>query len=280
MRCDSIGRGRLDYDLCSYGISRLSFRGPRRALTGRYAAFVGGTETFGKFVRTPFPALLERGTEMTCVNFGCVNAGIGAFLQDTAVTAACYDSALTVIEVLGAHNVSNRLYQVHPRRNDRFLQPTPRLREVFDDIDFADFTFTRHMIAALAARSQERFAIVRDEIQLAWLRRMETFIAELPVPPVLLWLRPDAALAAAAPAPGPDPLFVTDEMMAQIAPKVAQVVRVDVSAQMRALGRAAMVVGPAEAAAAEGLHGPGVHAAAAKALTPLVSALAGGACAA
>ena len=33
---------------CRYGNSRLFFRGPKGNLSGRYHAFIGGTETFGK----------------------------------------------------------------------------------------------------------------------------------------------------------------------------------------------------------------------------------------
>ena len=43
----------LDYEHCRYGQSRISFRGPKKNLKGRFIAFLGGSETYGKFVRKP-----------------------------------------------------------------------------------------------------------------------------------------------------------------------------------------------------------------------------------
>ncbi len=49
-----LGQAALDYYPCRYGASKLLFRGPRRRLQGDYVAFLGGTETYGKFIETPF----------------------------------------------------------------------------------------------------------------------------------------------------------------------------------------------------------------------------------
>ena len=43
--------GALDYFPCRYGRSRVLFRGPRRPLDVPYVAFLGGTETYGRFLR-------------------------------------------------------------------------------------------------------------------------------------------------------------------------------------------------------------------------------------
>ncbi|QQA42298.1 DUF6473 family protein [Pelagovum pacificum] len=267
MRQDTVGRGALDYRQCNYGLSRLAFRGPRHPLAGRYAAFVGGTETFGKFMQEPLPAIAERLSGVSCANFGCVNAGIGAFADDAAVLAACHDAVLTVIEVTGAHNISNRFYKVHPRRNDRFLKATPLLREIYDEVDFADFTFTRHLLSVLCHISPTRFRLVRRELRRVWLDRMRDFIAELPAPPVLLWYRDTTDVGGA----GPDPLLVTDALMAEIAPLAAGIVRVDVTDRARADGQFRMVFGPAERAAAAEMLGPAIHETAARALVPILA---------
>ena len=78
MRQDSIDMGDLSYSPCRYGNSRILFRGPRRPLDRPYLAFIGGTETYGKFIEKPFPTLVETALRQPCVNFGCLNAGIDA----------------------------------------------------------------------------------------------------------------------------------------------------------------------------------------------------------
>ena len=120
------------------------FRGPQRPLDGRYLAFLGGTETFGKFYDSPFPALVERRIGTPCVNLGAVNAGVDVHARDATVLAACHDAAATVIQLPGVQNQSNRFYSVHPRRNDRFLRPSAALETLYPDIDFTDIAFTRH----------------------------------------------------------------------------------------------------------------------------------------
>ena len=74
---DTVERG-IDYDLCSYGTSRLPFRGPCRDPGGGYAVALGGSETFGRYVKHPFPDLIEVDIGI-CLNLGCVNAGPTAF---------------------------------------------------------------------------------------------------------------------------------------------------------------------------------------------------------
>ena len=64
------GAGALDYFPCRYGTSRLLFRGPRRMLDRPYVALLGGTETYGKYVPQPYPALIEAETGLRMVNLG------------------------------------------------------------------------------------------------------------------------------------------------------------------------------------------------------------------
>ena len=59
-----------------------------RGLRGR----VGGTETYGKFVADPYPALIER-IGLPVVNFGCVNAGIDVFVSEPTMIDAASGAA-------------------------------------------------------------------------------------------------------------------------------------------------------------------------------------------
>jgi hypothetical protein len=270
MRHDSVGEAGLSYAPCRYGNSRIFFRGPRRPLDGRYVAFVGSTETYGRFVDRPFPALLEEMTGQACVNLGCVNASIEAFVNEPAVWAACHDAALNVVQVMGAQNLSNRFYTVHPRRNDRFIRASTVLQALFPEVDFAEYCFTRHMLQALFEQDAARFAIVRTELQMAWAARMSRFLADIGPRTLLLWfsdnLPSDTPWEQRNDPFAGEPLFVTRTMIDTLRPKVRGVVMVQPSARSRGMGTDGMVFSPAQRMAAEGLPNSQAHAEVADAL--------------
>ena len=272
MTYDSLREGGLDYLPCRYGASRLTFRGPRRTLDGRYIAFLGGTETYGKFVERPFPALVEEATGLACVNLGLVNGGADAFLQDAAVQEIASGAALTVIQITGAQNISNRYYAVHPRRNDRFLKAGRPLRALYPEVDFTEFHFNRHMLGKLQGVSAARFDRVEDELKGAWCARMSALLSCLRGPKLLLWL---ATHAPPAPEerPGNDPLFVDARMLDEILPPRVSLVEVVASEEALADGKEGMVFAPLDAAAAARLPGPRAHREAAEALVPLIAAM-------
>lgn len=217
MKHDIIEGGGLSYEPCRYGMSRIFFRGPKRDLETPYLAFLGGTETFGKFIDKPFPNLVEKELRRNCVNFGCVNGGVDAFVNDPTIMAACHDSDLTVVQVMGANYLSNRFYSVHPRRNDRFLRASTVLQAIYGEVDFSEFTFTRHMLGALYDVCPERFDIVVTELRAGWSARMRNMLGQIGKRSILLWFSreeltndpwQDKGRALAV-----DPLFVTRDMV-------------------------------------------------------------------
>ena len=168
MTYDILGLGALDYLPCRYGTSKLTFRGPRRALEGPYVAFLGGIVTFGKFIEQPFPLRVEHLMGVTSVNFGQVNAGLDVFANDASILEVAAQSKVTVMEATGAANMSNRFYTVHPRRNDRFLHAMPDLRRLYHDVDFTQFSFTHHMLGHLQQKDAVRFTEVQRVLQRTW----------------------------------------------------------------------------------------------------------------
>ena len=85
MTIDALGSGALNYHPCRYGRSRLLFRGPQRRLDGPYVSFLGGTTTYGKYIPTPFPALVEQATGLPAVNLGWINAGLDTLTSTSVV---------------------------------------------------------------------------------------------------------------------------------------------------------------------------------------------------
>ena len=274
MKHEPVEGGGLHYAPCRYGMSRIFFRGPRRRLDSPYVAFIGGTETFGKFIERPLPAIVEKELRQTCVNFGCVNGGVDAFVNDPTIMAACHDAQATVVQVMGANYLSNRFYSVHPRRNDRFLRASTVMQAIFNDVDFADFTFTRHMLTSLHALSAERFDIVVSELREAWVARMKNMLGQIGPRSILLWFskeelcdipwdrRPSGLQA--------DPLFITAEMIDQLRNLVLDVVVVNPSDAALSQGTRGMYFTPMQAKAAAELLGVTAHHEAAAALVPVL----------
>lgn len=254
------GDGSLDYYPCRYGMSRVAFRGPRRDLDCPYVVMLGGTETYGKFVPEPYPALVEAATGLRVVNLGVVNAGLDLYLKDPAVLDIASRAQAAVVQVVGAQNLSNRFYTVHARRNDRFLSASPVLRSLYSEVDFTEFSFTRHMLHALQALSADRFEVVAEELRTAWVARMKTLLSSLSCPVVLLWI-------AGSPPPMPgrrsdlsaDPLLVDAEMIAALHARVTCHVESVASPDALSRGTSGMAFSVLDHPAALSLPGPAVH---------------------
>ena len=263
MRQDSIDMGDLSYSPCRYGNSRILFRGPRRPLDRPYLAFIGCTETYGKFIEKPFPTLVETALRQPCVNFGCLNAGIDAFANDPTIMEICNGADMTVVQVLGANNLSNRFYAVHPRRNDRFLRAATVLQAIYPEVEFNDCAFTGQLLARLFETSPDRFDIVVHELRQAWLARMQTMLRQIGPNCMLLWFSDeplDNADWAARPAQlRAAPLFVTASMIDTLRPLVRAVVTAIPSEQALAQGTTGMHYPPSQQSIAATMLGPRCH---------------------
>ena len=252
--------GALDYFPCRYGVSNLMFRGPRRSFDRPYVAFFGGNETYGKFIPDPFPDLVEEEIGLGAVNLGCANAGLDLYLNDPALLAIAAGAEAVVLQVLGAGNLSNRYYAVHPRRNDRFLGPTPLLKTLYRDVDFTEFSFTRHLLLTLQAQSPDRFEVLADELRTTWLARMQDLLGRLPTRTLLVWM---------ADQPPPqvtrrsgllhDPVLIDAEMMAAVRPLARTYVESLTTVQGPGETLNSMAFSLAEAAAAAQVPGPQAH---------------------
>lgn len=274
MTYENLGQGALDYFPCRYGKSKLLFRGPRKKMAGEYIAMIGGTETYGKFIEKPFATLVGEAMEMECVNFGCVTAGVDVFSNETPVIEACSQARVTVIQAIGAQNMSNRFYAVHPRRNDRFLRASTLMKTIFREVDFTEFSFTKHLLTTLQTLSEERFCIVRDELKEAWIARMKLLLEKIEGKTILLWFAdrtPDEAQISDG--LGCEPLFVDRRMIEEIRPYVTDVVEVVPSAEALAQGSEGMIYSSMEEPAACELMGPAAHEEVAQALIEPLSRL-------
>lgn len=265
------GENALDYLPCRYGTSKILFRGPRRDLTKPYVACLGGTETYGKFVEAPFVNRLEMALKVPCINFGCPNAGVDVFLNEPVMLEVAKKSQVTVLQVPSAQNMSNRLYTVHPRRNDRFVSATKMMHAIFPDVDFAGFHFNKHLLRHLREKSQDRYALVEQELHDAWIARVNTLLTKIPGKTVLLWVSERA--------PGDidhfdfEPMHVTSTMIEAVSPNATAYVEVVLPEDARSGQLDGMVFSQMEAPAAQEIIGVRAHAFIAEALQPTLKEL-------
>lgn len=257
----------LTYEPVHYPGSVLRFRGPPARLAAPYVLCLGGSETFGRFIPAPYSAQLAAKLPLGVVNMGVMNGGVDVLMHDPAIRDATRNATAVVLQITGAQNLSNRLYVVHPRRNDRFIKTTAMLRTIYRDVDFTEFHFTRHLLSHLKGRSSERFGIVVAELRVAWLARMRSMLAGIDAPVHLLWLArhhpddmvPDDLL-------GPDPLFITAPMLAEVGAMAASLSIISPAHTRMADSTCGMFYSPREEAAARSLPGPDLHDRAAAAL--------------
>jgi hypothetical protein len=262
MTYERLGRPPLDDRAVRYAGPRLRFRAPRRDLAHGYVACLGSTETCGSRIARPWPALSEAALGLPCLNLGLPNAGPDVIATDPGLLRMAGSARAVVLQLPGAINLSNRFYRVHPRRNDRFVEAAPALRALYPEVDFTEFHFTRHLVHRLAAISPARFARLRDGMQEAWVSRLAGLLRGLAPPVVLLWLAGRAPQGQPddpdGPAIGAEPAFVTDAMLAALAPLAAATVRAEARGDPRPpvpQGMTATRPGhPAHRAVADALH--------------------------
>lgn len=268
------GAAAPDYSVCNYGSSKVQFRGPRCDLSGPYVACLGGTDTFGKFVPDPYPALVQGRLGVPVANLGCVNAGIDVFLNEPAMADVAAGAKVTVVQILGAQNLSNRFYTVHPRRNDRFVYASAGLKSLYRDIDFTEFHFTRHLMGELMRKSRSRFEIVAEELRTAWLSRMKLLLGRLSSQTLLLWVAdtapPDRRDVLS---PQHDPLLIDAEMLAAIRPYATQYLQITASPIGQGSHLPAMACAKLDRALTPELSGPALHHEVAQALAPVLRAM-------
>lgn len=252
------GVSALDEEPCQYGTSKLFCRGPKRDAEGEYLAFLGDSETYGRFVEWPFPALVEQATGQVCLNLGAVNVGLDSYLHDPDLIALARAADAAVVQVMGAQNLTNRFYKVHPRRNDRFLAPTAELRAIFPEVDFTEINFNRHLLNALHRVSPERFKVVAQELKALWVARMQRLVEKIDQRALLLWLHLSEPVIEDGAPEVPD--LVDSQMVEALRPCLGGVVDVNIRTAGTAGELNDMVFGQMQIPVAEHSVGPAAHA--------------------
>lgn len=166
----------------------LDFRDKHRPDAPGYVLFLGGSETYGRCVRQPFPSLFNRLNGIEVLNLGLPNAGYDTIATDPDVVARARQAKLIVLQLMGAHLMTNRFYRVHKRRNDRFLTALPSLKTLYPGVDFSQFSFVGHMLRRLQRADPDSFALLVAGLQQGWRQRLVQMQQLYRRPMVFLWL--------------------------------------------------------------------------------------------
>lgn len=260
MSFEQRGRMPLDYQPSALPGSALRFRGPLDADGGPSVVCIGSSETFGRFIDAPYATQLDRALEIPVLNLGVVNAGLDVMMNDPAIAAAVSEAEAVVMQITSAHNMTNRFYSVHPRRNDRFLAASSMLRTIYPQVDFTEFHFTRHLLSHLRDTSKDRFQILKAELESGWVARMRRYINGLAVPVHLLWLSNRVPGASNDTQLTHYPLFVTAKMLEEVRDVASSLTIAAPGDGAAAQSAKGMFYGPREEAAARLLPGPELHA--------------------
>ncbi len=204
---------------------------------------------------------------MPVLNLGVPQAGLSLFSEERWLLETSSKADLTVLQVLGAQNMSNRLYHVHSRRNDRFLGVSPALRDMFPGVDFTEINFTGHLLETLLSQSRAAFDAMVEELKWSWTQRMRRILQSIDGPVLLLWISDRCPEETQNSLSEGEPHFVDRAMLDEFADETCGVVQVIRDAVSPLDGK---VVPEGEEEAAELLPCPADHARIAEALAPKV----------
>jgi hypothetical protein len=101
----------VDYETYQLPGVRGVFRGP--PINGdEYVACLGAAQTFGRFVKTPFPTLIARTLGIGALNLGRGGAGSTFYLSNPRLMEYVDHARVVVVQVLSARSQSNSLFRI------------------------------------------------------------------------------------------------------------------------------------------------------------------------
>ncbi|MCV6584185.1 MAG: DUF6473 family protein [Marinibacterium sp.] len=253
------GAVRPGVELCRYDNCDLVFRGPPLRIDAADMACLGGDDTFARFVTAPYPQMLGRRLGRACVNLGCAGAGVEAWLGQPHLIDQLAGVPQKVVQLTGAHCLTNPYFRVHPRRNDRLVEVHQTLRSLFPEPDFIEFSFNGHLLRSLSGLDAARFDVIRRTLQDVWTERMGQLLDRLGGPVVLLWIRRDGQ---------PDAGLLEPGMIAPLLGRDVHLVETCVTPAGAAGDMDALRHGPMEEPAAAASLGPTAHGQITDALLP------------
>ena len=155
-------------------------------------------------------------------------AGPGFFLRDSMALEAASNAEVCVIQVMSARSLSNRMFQVRPKKNAQLSAVSKALSDLFPHVDFETFSYAHNMLNQIAEDDPAKFIEVERELKTAWVARTRLMLESIQTKKILFWF------SERAPNEGPDnhdkktklkyPHYVDQAMLDAVTPFVDKVV--------------------------------------------------------
>lgn len=180
-------RAFIDYKAYKWGRLNQIYRGPKPKFDDPYIACLGAAQTFGRYVENPFPSQLADILKMPVANLGTAGAGPGFFLRDSMALEAASNAEVCIIQVMSARSLSNRMFQVRPKKNAQLAAVSKALSDLFPHVDFETFSYAHNMLNQIAEEDGEKFIEVERELKTAWVARTRLMLESIQTKKILFW---------------------------------------------------------------------------------------------
>ena len=120
-------------------------------------------------------------------NLGTAGAGPGFFLRDSMALEAASNAEVCVIQVMSARSLSNRMFQVRPKKNAQLSAVSKALSDLFPHVDFETFSYAHNMLNQIAEENPAKFIEVERELKTAWVARTRLMLESIHTKKILFW---------------------------------------------------------------------------------------------
>jgi hypothetical protein len=162
----------VDYEMYRLPGVDAMFRGPP-VVSDAYVACIGAAQTFGRFAKAPFPALLSRELGIDALNLGHGGKGPSFHLATPGVMDYVNRAQVVVVQVLSGRSQSNSLFAT-----DRHgMSGTSGGQKMSAD----------QFYAWLLAQDAELIAEIIAETRANYVAAMKTLLQAIRPPKILFW---------------------------------------------------------------------------------------------
>ncbi len=163
---------------------RIGLRCDPSSIAGPYIAVLGGAETYGRHMSSPYAVTLSQMLGCQVMNLGTVHGGLDSLDRTIGLTAYARQAQAIVIECPDPRHSTNAYYHVHRYNNDRVIGVTAAFRAAFRGIDTGSLHYVGHVWKACQTIDPDRTAQMAMDIQLDARQRFTTYVSQFESPVV------------------------------------------------------------------------------------------------
>ena len=100
---------------------------------------------------------------------------------------AASNAEVCIIQVMSARSLSNRMFQVRPKKNAQLAAVSKALSDLFLHVDFETFSYAHNILNQIAEEDGEKFIEVEKELKTAWVARTRLMLESIQTKKILFW---------------------------------------------------------------------------------------------